>query len=183
MTTIQIEVKKRTTIDEGTRNKLEQALTESGVEVEQITVEQNKVRYGEEPPAGYISKNQDTWTELPEDYTSSTISYFESGYKHTTKPVEIKIWRLPSTVYGITKDGEVVTDWDMDEKYDLVYIGEGYELSHEPIEILAREIPYVVELANSNTDTVVESHRSKNPEKTAKELKQAYENGEYSIGI
>lgn len=78
-------------------------------------------------------------------------------------------------------DGEVVTDWHMEERYDLIHTREGYARAHEPKELLARELKYEVELFNADKSTGIDTVRTNNPEKALRELKEKYENGNYDV--
>lgn len=163
--------------------EVKDTLSGVGISADSVTIQRDGVRVADadvSPPVGYLTDHaMGDWVELPDDHRSSTISTFRGGYAHREHPLEVLIWVLPPEVYGITPDGEVLLEHEIENEGELVELREGYLMGDEPTEKIAREIPYVVELLDTTDDGVLDSIRANDGKKTAHRVMAELEAGEY----
>ena len=167
-------------------SQIKDTLAEAGVSVDSVTVQRDGVRVAESdaaPPLGYLTnyttETPENWLELPEDHTDSTCGHFHGGFTHQEHPLEILVWTLPPEIYGITADGEVRLEYEIEDEDELVALREGYRMPDEPVDKIAREIPYNVELVDTTQDGVLDSIRADDGWEAAHRMMQELEAGEY----
>lgn len=87
------------------------------------------------------------WERIPDEGRHSTVAFFESGCQSKESNDEVLVWRGPSTVYGITEDGEILTGEPLDaaDESQLETVGEGADFEGFPSQGPEDKYTYLVE--------------------------------------
>lgn len=100
----------------------------------------------------------DDWERLDAEAKSSTVAYFEGGYK--SDKVKILVWKGIEEAFSISKDGEIYTLGDGEFPDDPDHEAQGWTFEGEPETYLAYERPFLVEVIPKGGTEMINSVRA-----------------------